>query len=95
MPEHKKNHLAVSEEENSKKSLLERKAEFIRAVLDDMDEETFTALESEYYLTYSKGEEFPCQFTVEELKQQIRQSEKEIDNGDYIAHEDLEKYILG
>ncbi|MCD8031112.1 MAG: hypothetical protein LUF85_09925 [Bacteroides sp.] len=87
-------YLTVSDEENTKKSLLERKAEFIRAVLNDMDEETFDALEMDYLFLHTKGEGFPCRYSVEELKERVREATCQIKNGEFIAHEDLDKYIL-
>ena len=66
-------------------TVLERRAEFMRSVMNDTDE-VFIKLERAYK-KISKRE--PCMYSTEEVNARIDKFEKELESGNYegIAHE--------
>lgn len=78
---------SISPERN--KSLLERKAEFVRAVLNDMDEETFVLLETEYIALHSKAGNTPYRYSVEQLREKYDYAVKQAEAGEIFSHEEV------
>lgn len=69
-------------------TVLERKAKIIRDILNDDNESLLDKIEC--LISESKNK-FPCQYTVEEVKEGIRQSIRDVKEGRFTAHEDVKK----
>ncbi|MCC8142582.1 MAG: hypothetical protein LUD02_08555 [Tannerellaceae bacterium] len=67
-------------------TLLERKAELARAILNDMDEETLNELEA-IYLLRTSGKTPPCQYSKEELNQRATQAIESMEAGRVTSHD--------
>ncbi|MCD7937990.1 MAG: hypothetical protein LUG98_14125, partial [Tannerellaceae bacterium] len=70
-------------------TLLERRAELAKAILNDMDEEILSKLESAYYSISLDDDNSPCQYTPEEIKQRALESVEHMHQGLGISHEQM------
>lgn len=70
-------------------TVLERKARFVKAILnDEIDEQMLSRLET-FFVQLSNRE--PCLFTPEELRERALRAEKEFAAGGGIAHENIQR----
>lgn len=70
-------------------TVLERKAQFIKAILsDETDEEMLDDLETVYY---SKFDAAPCQYSEDEIKERTRKAVIEAKTGKTTSHEEMRK----
>lgn len=70
-------------------TVLERKAQFIKAILsDDTDEAMLDDLETVYY---SKFNAAPCQYSEDEIKERTRKAVVEARTGKVTSHEEMRK----
>jgi len=76
-------------------TILERKAELVKSILNDVDEDRLNELEMIYYHGLSKNEMAPCQYSVEELKERSKQAIEDVEAGRVVPHESLTSGIAG
>ena len=70
-------------------TVLERKAQFIKAILsDETDEAMLDDLETVYY---SKFDAAPCQYSEDEIKERTRKAVIEAKTGKTTSHEEMRK----
>lgn len=72
-------------------TLLERKAEFIKVILNNVDEEVLNELETIYYAGITDSVSAPCTYSVEEQKERTKRAIKESQEGNVISHADMKK----
>lgn len=86
----------VSGEDHNKKqkSLPERKAEFVRAVLNDMDEETFNNLETWFYIQQKCPADLSFACSADQMRKDVDLSVQQIKEGKYLTDEELESFVL-
>lgn len=70
-------------------SIVNKRAELIRIALT-IDEESISKL-FDYAKQIEKKQQFPCQYTVEEVKQGIQQSVTDVMEGRVISYDELVK----
>jgi hypothetical protein len=75
-------------------TVLERKTELIKAILNDMDENTFEKLECVYYNRPVQTEITPCQYSPEELNERARQAIEDVKAGRVVPHEIVRKRFM-
>ena len=72
-------------------TVLERKAQFIKAILsDDTDEAMLEDLETVYY---SKFDAAPCQYSEDDVKERTRKAILEARAGKVTPHEEMRKRL--
>ncbi|MCC8188195.1 MAG: hypothetical protein LIP08_12010 [Bacteroides sp.] len=71
-------------------TVLERKAEFIKTVLTDIDENTFEELEFILDNMKSKDSKLaPCVYSQQERQQRIEEAVKSVEEGYYFTHTEV------
>lgn len=72
-------------------TVLERKAELIKTILNDVDDDVLKELEAILYYGLSNREPSPCQYSVEELRKRAKQAIEEVETGQVTPHEEVKK----
>lgn len=72
-------------------TILERKARFVKAVLNDETDEQMLARLEAFFVQLSNKE--PCLFTPEELKERAVRAEQEFASGGGVLHENIKRTI--
>jgi len=68
-----------------------RKLEFFRYLLNEVEEEELLI----EYEVLCQEKDPPCMYTVEEMKENLRQAIDEIERGEFVPHEEVLKIIEG
>ncbi len=69
-------------------TVLERKVRFVKAILNDTDEERFVELERTYQRLMKRE---PCVYTIEELNQRAKRVEQDYMLGKSASQEEMRK----
>ncbi len=75
-------------------TLLERKAEFIKTVLTDIDENTFEELEFIFgNMRPKSGKTKPCIYSHEEVNRRVDEALLSVESGHYFTHEEVNRRV--
>ena len=72
-------------------TVIEKKSEIVRILFETENENIITELFEYAHNLISTSNKRPCQYTDEEILQRVEESEKQIEDGEIISLEDLEK----
>ncbi len=76
-------------------TVLEKKAIFIKSVLDEsVDEVILDELEFFFKsLTKNRIMPYPCQYSIDEVREGLERSVKQVNEGDFLTHEEVKIQI--